>query len=224
MTRILIAVEGETEETFVNEVLSPHLCNYGFQNVAARLVGNSRARHRRGGIGSWPETKKDLVRHLKQDQKLFVGLMVDYYALPANWPKRTESSAYGHDEKARSIQRAIHAEVSAEMGSGFVEDRFVPLIMMHEFEAILFSDTVKFARLVDLPIAAQLKNIVDQFGDPEKINDSPQTAPSKRILSLVPNYQKPLYGNLIAMEIGLVEIRNKCSHFNSWVTELETRI
>ncbi|MDE2725572.1 MAG: hypothetical protein OXI59_19555 [Gemmatimonadota bacterium] len=37
MTRLLIHVEGETEETFVNEILGPHLYACGYTMVSARL-------------------------------------------------------------------------------------------------------------------------------------------------------------------------------------------
>lgn len=50
VTRLLIHVEGETEETFVNEVLRPHLLHSGYARVSARLLGNARQRDRRGGI------------------------------------------------------------------------------------------------------------------------------------------------------------------------------
>ena len=41
MSRLLIHVEGETEEMFVNEVLAPHLYVAGWEVVAARIVGNA---------------------------------------------------------------------------------------------------------------------------------------------------------------------------------------
>jgi hypothetical protein len=53
MSRLLIHVEGETEESFVNEVLAPHLYHHGYQDVSARLIGNARLRDRRGGIRRW---------------------------------------------------------------------------------------------------------------------------------------------------------------------------
>ena len=53
MTRLLVHVEGQTEETFVNEVLSEHLILRGYTSVSARLVGNARQRERRGGIKAW---------------------------------------------------------------------------------------------------------------------------------------------------------------------------
>ena len=42
MSRLLVHVEGETEETFVNELLRPHLAGRGWSVVSARLLGNAR--------------------------------------------------------------------------------------------------------------------------------------------------------------------------------------
>ena len=44
MTQLLVHVEGQTEETFVNEVLAPHLHGFGLASVSARLFGNARQR------------------------------------------------------------------------------------------------------------------------------------------------------------------------------------
>jgi hypothetical protein len=52
MPRLLVHVEGQTEETFVNDVLCEHLTRSGYSSVSARLVGNPRLRSRRGGIRS----------------------------------------------------------------------------------------------------------------------------------------------------------------------------
>lgn len=54
MSRLLVHVEGQTEEDFVNEVLGPHLWAYGYTQVSARLLGNARLRSRRAGIKAWP--------------------------------------------------------------------------------------------------------------------------------------------------------------------------
>ncbi len=53
MARLLIHVEGETEEAFVNELLADHLHGFGYEIVSARLIGNARLRERRGGIRAW---------------------------------------------------------------------------------------------------------------------------------------------------------------------------
>ena len=63
--------------------------------------------------------------------------------------------------------------------------------------------------------------IRNRFSTPEEINDSPATAPSKRVESLVPRYQKPLMGTLAAQQVGLAAIRKACPHFDNWVRTLE---
>ena len=94
---------------------------------------------------------------------------------------------------------------------------------MHEFEGLLFSDCQGFARGICQPgLATPFQAIRDAFPSPEHINDSPVTAPSKRIEELVAGYQKPLHGLLAVREIGLEVIRDQCPHFRSWLERLES--
>jgi hypothetical protein len=96
---------------------------------------------------------------------------------------------------------------------------------MHEFEGLLFSDPAAFSRGIGLPdLVDDFLAIRDQFSTPEEIDDSPVTAPSKRIQALVPGYEKPLLGALAALEIGLIRIRAECPHFNAWLENLEALV
>jgi hypothetical protein len=61
MSRLLVHVEGQTEETFVNELLCPHLTRFGWSMVSARLLGHARRRDRRGGIKSWGSARTEIV-------------------------------------------------------------------------------------------------------------------------------------------------------------------
>jgi hypothetical protein len=100
--------------------------------------------------------------------------------------------------------------------------RIIPFIQMYEFEALLFSDTKAFAEGIDNPeLESALQQIADAFDTPEHINDSPQTAPSKRIVKLMYDYEKPLMGGLAALEIGLDTIRRECRLFDDWLLRLE---
>ncbi len=223
MARVIALVEGETEETFVNEVLSTHLYAHGCQAVDARRMGFG---NRRGGIVDWPTAKRDILRHLKQDRDRLVTTMVDFYALPRGdsngWPGRAEAGALPFSRKATFVEAAIHAEIVAEMGRNFDSSRFLPFVMMYEFEGLLFSDCALFAEGIGEPeLAADFQAIRDQFASPEEINDSPQTAPSKRIEALVPGYTKPLLGTLAALEIGIPAILAECPHFRDWVGALK---
>jgi hypothetical protein len=109
------------------------------------------------------------------------------------------------------------------MGNRFNSDRFVPFVVMHEFEGLLFSDCASFSRGIGRPdLEVRLQDIRDDFTTPEEINDSPITAPSKRVRDLVPGYEKPLLGVLAVLEIGLLRIRAECPHFDGWLNQLES--
>ena len=70
----------------------------------------------------------------------------------------------------------------------------------------------------------KFQRVRDEFTTPEDINDSPVSAPSKRIENLVPGYEKPLLGTLAVLEIGLDIIRTECPHFAAWLDKLESLV
>lgn len=98
-----------------------------------------------------------------------------------------------------------------------------PYVQKHEFESLLFSDTAAFgAPECDAEWDIQaLASIRRQFRTPEDINDSPETAPSKQISNVLPGYDKPVHGPLVAKETGLEKIRAECPRFHVWLTRLE---
>ncbi len=67
----------------------------------------------------------------------------------------------------------------------------------------------------------QLERIRGKFSTPEDIDDSPDTAPSKRIEALLPRYRKRIDGPLLAQTIGLETIRLECPRFREWMQRLE---
>jgi hypothetical protein len=227
MARLLIHVEGQTEEDFVNEVLRSHLLSRGYHSVGARIVGNARLRHR-GGIRKWPSVRRDIINHLREDEACIATTVVDYYGMPqggaGGWPGRAESAGLrAVEEKARCVQEAVRDDLAAELGSRFDAERFVPFVVMHEFEGLLFSDCAAFSRAIGRPhLESSFQQIRDQFATPEEINDSPLTAPSKRVEALVEGYQKPLLGALAVLEIGLSGVRTQCPHFDGWLRQLES--
>jgi hypothetical protein len=223
MTRLLIHVEGQTEEDFVNELLRGHLMAKGYHSVAARILGSGR---QRGGIGNWPDARTEIRNHLLEDSGSVATTMVDYYGLPQTWPGRDKSKALNAiEKKARCVQDAVRKDLIKEMGRRFDSNRFVPFVVMYEFEGLLFSDSDAFSQGINQPaLAVRFQRIREKFETPEHINDSPVTAPSKRVEALVYGYQKPLHGVLAALEIGLARIRKECPHFDGWIKQLEELI
>ncbi|MEI6208570.1 MAG: DUF4276 family protein [Desulfuromonadales bacterium] len=226
MSRLIVHVEGVTEEDFVNAVLAPHLLMHGWEKVAACRIGRARSRAKRHGIKGWDVTSAGIIRHLKEDAGCCVTTCVDYYGMPQTgekaWPGRAEADLLQFYQKAATIEDALRHDLSQAMGKSFNPNRFIPFVMMHEFEGLLFSDCDRFGKSIGmLELIAHFQAIRDQFNTPEEINDSPQTAPSKRISALLANYDKPLMGTLAALEIGIDTIRKECPHFNQWLTRLE---
>ena len=224
MSRLLVHVEGQTEESFVNQILAPHLYARGYISVSARLLGNARQRSQRGGIRNWDLVREGILHHLRQDGGVFVTTMVDYYGLPHTWPGRAKAPSLPFLDRASAVERELLDDVSARMGGSFDSQRFVPYIVMHEFEGLLFSDPAGFGRGVGrADLSPSISAILADFSTPEEINDSPLTAPSKRLEDLLPGYQKPLHGLLASQEIGLDTIRRQCAQFSDWVDRLEQR-
>ena len=188
-------------------------------------MGNPRQRQR-GGIRKWPSVRTDIINHLKEDPGCVATTMVDYYGLPPEWPGRTESKGLGTvQDKVQYLQDTLLKNLVGEIGTGFNPQRFVPFVVMHEFEGLLFSDCAAFSRGIYRPdLESAFRKIREQFATPEEINDSPDTAPSKRVKGIVPGYEKPLLGLHAVLEIGLARIRAECQHFDGWLKHLESLI
>ena len=65
-----------------------------------------------------------------------------------------------------------------------------------------------------------MEHIIDFQENPEEINDGKDTAPSKRLKSLIPRYNKVVDGNNIISSNGLDLVLNKCTRFKGWVEKI----
>jgi hypothetical protein len=216
MTRVNVVVEGQAEETFIQESLGRHLAEFGVAITPRRVeFGRKKGRIHRGGLLNYSKLRKDVVNWLNQDADAVVTTMVDLYALPTNFPGRAEGA------KIRDPQARV-SYLEEEFGKDIGSNRLMPYIQLHEFEAILFTDISRLAHYYPAYERA-IRNLVTETAHltPEEINEGRTTAPSKRILCEVPIYDKVLAGSVLAIELGLPLIRGRCLHFNAWVVKLE---
>lgn len=124
------------------------------------------------------------------------------------------------DRRGQHVAQQMLADLRT---TGPIQQRFVPFVTMHEFEALLFSDCEAFARALAMPnLTERLRDIRNQFESPEHINDSPETAPSKRIEALHRDYRKVADGTAAAKEVTLAKMTQQCPHFANWLHRLET--
>ena len=227
MARLIVHVEGVTEEEFVNALLAPHLLAHGWESFVAYRMGRARSRERRHGVKGWDVALDGILRHLRSDSVCCVTTLVDYYGLPMTgvraWPGRADAEAQPLVVRGRSVQQALSGHVAQATAGTALARRFIPFVVMHEFEGLLFSDCGRFAQAIGRPdLGGRLQTIRDGFSTPEEINDSPIAAPSKRVTALVPDYDKAVMGVLAALAIGLDAIRAECTHFRQWLEYLET--
>jgi hypothetical protein len=97
---------------------------------------------------------------------------------------------------------------------------------LHEFEALLLSKALQFkAFYADAQERALrgLADLVANFPSPEDMDDGRETTPAKRIAKFFPRYpkEKKTAALTIAKAIGLPGIRERCRHFDAWLTKLE---
>lgn len=215
MSRIYLLVEGQTEEAFVRELLQPH---YAPMELYLTPIIVSTSPGYKGGMSSYSKIRPQIQRLCRQDAGAYVSTMFDLYALPDDFPGRAEDdwprNGSGH-QKASFIEQHMADDIGHR--------NFLANILVHEFEALLFVQPERFADWADDDVANALVDIRHRFL-PEDLNDNPATAPSKRILGVMPEYQKTVHGPLIACDIGLDAMRAECPHFAAWLQRLEATI
>jgi len=214
MKNIYIYCEGQTEESFINNVLCPYLLEVGIYTrpIVCRTKQTVEKKYR-GGVSNYFKIKDELIRLCRQHKNETLTTMFDYYGLPLNTPGLKDKTGSLFDRVAR-IEQAINDDIG--MGNMFFN------LTIHEFEGLLFSNTSQFSTITDEETIHKLQNIKESFQTPEYINDSKETAPSKRLESLIPGYAKVSNGTIISMRIGIDTILGECEHFNSWISKIRS--
>jgi hypothetical protein len=225
MKNLNIIVEGSSEETFVNDVLVKHFAAMNIF-VSARKIktGWDRINNKpaKGGLLKYIKFRNDVLRWIQSDNgraNTFYTSFIDLYA----FPRDAESPYTAQIQSIVDPYQRIAALENA-IGQNINHPNFIPYVQLHEFEALLL---VEPDRLLTMYPDGQtgITRLKRDIGNtnPEEINESPQTAPSKRIINHLPNYQgqKAQVGPLVAEDIGLNLLRQKCPHFNEWINKLE---
>lgn len=220
---VYIVVEGQTEQTFIREILAPALSLQRIYLYPA-LIGKP---GHKGGDIRFDRAAKDIGQFLKQRSNTFVSTMFDYFRIDPAWPglekvqRQSEGGAkLAPQQKAGTLESATYEAVIKAYPDTNAQERFIPYIEMHEFEALLFSDADILAERTQIDLGT-IQAVLEQHGDPEAINDDPAQAPSKQILNHNPSYRKVAMGKVITEAIGIPTLRQKCSHFDQWLSKLE---
>ena len=217
MRGVYIIVEGQTEEEFVHTSMRPYLNSLGIYDVRAILVETSKGH--KGGDLKFGRFKKNVENLLKREGDIIVTSLIDFFRLQKDFPKFEKSiGIIDKQDRVAFLELAIDERINNR--------RFIPYIQLHEFEGLLFSGKSGIEYIPKIPEEnrEELYQIIKSHPNPELLNDGAKTAPSKRLLSLIPGYKKTFHGPLIALEIGMPTILSKCPRFNSWVQKIATAV
>lgn len=223
--RLYIICEGQTEETFVSTTLYPHLFNRNGANVIPIVLPSKRGPNAsKGGWVSYTKAKS-IIRNLMagyHSEETWFTTMLDLYAIPADFPGLADASTHDPRARVKDLEESFNRDIRTD-------DlwRFSAHLQLHEFEALLLADPSEFK--ISFPNREQqIGELINEIAgiEPELVNHGRETAPSKRIIRYVPEYErrKVSTGPIIADRIGLNSLRNKCRHFSDWLQHIEEKL
>lgn len=206
MRRILVLVEGQTEERFVKDVLSPYLATVNIALIATIVETKKRvggASHKGGG--DFSKFKADILDLLNDSNAVAVTTLYDFYGFP-----KIPNVADAVYQNIENLEQVIASEIN--------NHRFIPYLQRHEFEAFMFIEpslTAKIALRHNKVGAINAHR--QQFNQVEDINLDPALAPSKRLKSAMGDYSKPIIGAAVTSQLGINKIMQECPKFTAWV-------
>lgn len=225
MKYLNIIVEGNSEEAFVNDVLVKHFASLNiFISTRKIKTGWDKLNNKpaKGGLLKYIKFRNDVLRWIEADRnqpQYWYSSMIDLYAFPKDdlSPYKLDIQSINNPyQKIIKLENAIAQDIN--------HPKFIPYVQLHEFETFVLVNPDKLITMYPNGLTGinRLKRDIENMR-PEEIDESPDTAPSKRIIKHIPDYegQKAQVGPLVAEEIGLTALRLKCPHFNDWITKLE---
>lgn len=215
MKRVIFIVEGDTEISFIQKCIMPYLYQKGFTNpMNAQKIITNRKKNKKGGNVAFEYLKNDIER-VAATRNVLITTFLDFFRLPTDFPGYTTDSL-----KIEQIEEAVRENISSIIDRA----KFLPYIQRHEIEALMYTNMDGFNYVVDKEESLnKLKEIINQYANPEDINSGSETAPLKRLMKIFP-YQKTTDGEIILEALPIDDIRSKCPRFNEWLENLENGI
>lgn len=220
---VFAVVEGQSESGFFKPFLAEHLALLGI-DLHVPVIGKGGAK---GGMKfrSFGQVCEELVDFLADRRRPWVTTFFDYYGLPTGgrlgWDFVPAAKARGGvmaiEDRLREGVREL-APLPAE--------RFIPYVQLHELEALYFAEPGTLAAVLESPQQAEtFAAVVAAAGGCEQINDSPITAPSKRLQAICPGYIKGRSSAAHAPRLGakltMATVRSQCPRFHAWLASIE---
>jgi len=211
MIRVAISVEGYTEDEFCKQTLVPYFRSHDIE-LTPIIIKTKTKRcgiTYKGGCINLARIKNELTKILPN-----FDYVTTFYDL------------YGFDIEGIHTAEELENKIS-ELFDGNI--KLIPYIQKYEFETLLFSEPSFYEDYFDdVSAKIEIESIIASCGGVENINNSRETAPSKRIDKFFDKYDeqydKVFHGASIADDIGLDIILEKCTRFKDWIESMKNLV
>jgi hypothetical protein len=111
MKRLIIIVEGQTEEEFVKEILVPYFATYQIYAVTPIKIATSNIS--KGGFVNYAHLKNDAGKYLRENDTI-VTMFVDFFRIPSSLPNYNYCLATNNsiDIKIDCLEKSIATDIN----------------------------------------------------------------------------------------------------------------
>ncbi len=224
MIYIYVVVEGQSEESFVNNILKPYFTPNNILLKAEQVITGKDKYGAifKGGGNSYKLYRKHIKNKIKncgKQKNCYITTMIDFYGLPNDFPKFNEIKQADIYEKVKFLEKSFFDDIQT--------NNFIPYIQLHELETLLYCDIDKICdEFFDLNIKnlkEQITKNIQEFDNIELINNSKETSPSKRLNRLTKQAycgRKITSSTSILNKIDINVMLQRCEHFRKWIERL----
>lgn len=220
MKALIILVEGETEQEFVNRILGPYFVSRGLNTeIRPIMIEKSGGGH---GYSNIQHLKNTIRPVLNKADEPVVTTLIDHYGINSErkLPGYTAITTTDIEERIHQMEEILQTEIQQLKPYRF----FIPYIQRHEFETMLFSNPKEGFDLEDEKIKADILELCANFASIEDINCTAEGAPSKRIGRIYEAQHKKY--NKVSDAVDIIELTTietvleKCPRLKRWVESL----
>ena len=199
-----VVCEGQTETDFIKQLNKNY---FNKINISLKPVGINDKQKNIGGNVSIARVVNFLHNHSNMYNMLTT--FIDFYGLKNK-----------DNKKVSELEEEIKKEFYKD--NKYKNKILIPYIQMHETEALWFSDINAIIQVknANKKQKEDLSKIIEKYKNPEDINDSYETAPSKRLENIFCDYSKVIDGKEISNKISINIFIEKCPRFSKWVNEI----
>lgn len=211
MRSVAIMVEGRTEERFVEEILQGFV---GDDVWLRPIVGHTKRvsgqKAKRGGA-AWKHYRSHLRSLCSQPQWSAVTTLIDLYGFPADIQLAEPLATSGGHAAAAQLSEVMTREVD--------DARFIPFVMVHEFEALVIAAGAHLPSVFGQARAANefQKLLSEHDGNAELIDSHPHSSPAARVEGTIAEYSKVRDGIDIIEQAGLRSCLHACPQLAEWI-------